>query len=376
MRAKGKDEALAALSVAVTGLGVGFTTGREVMVFFSRYGLWSWAGCILAALLFAICSYRMAITAQVWNAYDLGTLYTRALGGSIGRAAAWLNGVLMVLVGGMLMASIGELTALALPVNNAYEIGIVIALFFGACTAGLGFSAVVVICGFFLPVFCILYALMARLPAAESVSYVPANGWQALPLALVYAALHASFSAGTACGLGREWSKRGIRRIFAMAGGWVLALLLVANAVLGRHTASLRDAALPIVMLSRPLGAAGYWLCLAVLYLASLASLSAVLQSLAHMLEGALPGKRSRLPAWFLAWLLPFGTAVFGFANIAQPLLSILYAASALCFLVIVLKPIKVCSYFSHNSVVTSNMTFTNRGVLNVTENRGSTNSP
>ncbi len=362
MRQERQGEIQSALALVGAVVGAGFASGREVMRFFTMFGSFSWVGCVLAAIVLAGLSAWAAILSNRLGAQDLGTLCRRALGGVGGQAAAWLNGALIAVTAGAMLAAMGELVALALPVHNAYTIGIAVSLVLSTLMARRGLSAIATIGGWLLPTCLLLYALLMRLPAPEAsaaTAAMPTGAWRALPLAFAYAAMNAALGGGVLCELGRERTTASILRTCAIAGVMLLLLLLSANAALYRHVGELRDAALPVVMLSRSLGALGYWLCLVTLVLAVMTTLVALQRTLARMLEVHLPQQIT----WPLVVALPLLTGLTGFDALVGSVYPLMGALSTLLFLAIVLKPLKVRSQKHNKCVVRSSSQLPERSV-------------
>ena len=337
MRSNRQGEIQAAFALVAAVIGAGFASGREIMRFFSVFGPWSWAGCVLAALLLAGFSAWAAALANRLHAYDLATLCLRALGGAGGRVAAWLNGTLVTVTAGAMIAAMGELAALSLPIQNAYAVGVACTLVVGVLLAYRGLSAIAAVGGWLLPTCLVLYFLLLRQDAPRAVlSVEPINAWRALPLSFAYAAMNAALGAGVLCELGVGRDTRGIVRTCALAGALLLLMLLLGNAVFIRHVDTLRDAALPVVMLSRSLGAAGYWLCIAVLSLAVMSTLVALLRTLERMTARFVPPRMS----WPLAVLLPLLAGLTGFDTLIGGAYPLLGVASTLLFFGMIVKPL------------------------------------
>ena len=331
-----RGETQAALALVAAVIGAGFASGREVMRFFTAFGVWSWAGCTAAALLLSGFSMWAAYQANKLSAYDLGTLCMRSLGGIGGRLASALNGALCAVIAGAMLAAIGELAALSLPVHNAYAIGVGLSLLLGGLLAGRGLSSLSMLGGWLLPACLLLYTLLLNLPAPETIQVItPSRPWQTLPMAFAYAAMNAALSCGVLCEVGQKRETKSLFRIGAMVFFLFLLLLLGANASLYPHQADLLHEALPVVQLSKSLGAVGYWLCIVVLFLAVMTTLIALLRTLYRMLGEPVP----RYARWPVALGAPFIACMGGFDWIIESVYPVLGMASTLLFLAMMVKP-------------------------------------
>lgn len=326
----------AALTLVAAVVGAGFASGLEVMRFFTAYGRWSWAGCIVAAVLLSLFSAWAAIQANELHACDLGTLCRRSLGGMGGHVAAWLNGALCVITAGAMFAAMGELFALSLPIKNAYAVGIVVSLLVGGLLSYKGLSTLAAMCGWLLPACLLLYTLLLHLPKPATVEIItPSDAWHTLPMAFAYSAMNAALGCGVLCELGQGKSRYGIIRACSMACALFLLLLLSANTTLYQHQQELLNEAMPVVQLARSLGAAGYWLCIVVLMLAVMSTLTALLRTFHHMLGHSIPSKCR----WSITLLLPLGACLSGFDTLVSNVYPMLGVASTFLFLLMMVKP-------------------------------------
>lgn len=331
-----RGEMKAALALVAAVVGAGFASGREVMRFFTAFGTWSWVGCVSAALLLSGLSTWAACQASELSAFDLGTLCRRSLGGIGGYLATALNSALCVIIAGTMLAAMGELFALSLPIHNAYTIGVGVSLLLGGLLAGGGLSSLSALGGWLLPACLLLYTLLLNLPAPEAVQVVtPTSQWRVFPMAFAYASMNVAISCGVLCEVGCQREKKSILRIGGMAFLLFLLLLIGANASLYPHQAELLDEALPVVQLSRSLGAVGYWLCIIVLSLAVMTTLIALLRTHYRMLD-IIP-QRAR---WLATLALPLIACVLGFEWIIQSVYPLLGIASTLLFLTMMIKPL------------------------------------
>lgn len=336
MRKKWIGDTQAALSLVAVVVGAGFASGREVLRFFTAFGAWSWAACVAAAAVMTGLSVFAAALAGRLSACDLAALSRQTIGGAGGTAAAMLSGALSAMTAGAMLAAMGELAQLTLPIRGAYWLGFFLSLAVGALAASRGIPALATIGGWLMPACVLLYALLLRLPPEAPIASapVPGAGIRAIPYACAYAAMNAALSCGMLCELGQGKSRRALLRIGLIAGGLLLSLLLLANAALYPHRDRLQSEALPVVQLARSFGALGYWLCLVTLALAVETTLIALLRTLQRMTKAPLGTRGS----WGLALLLPLLAGLFGFDALVGSVYPILGAISTLLFIFMIAK--------------------------------------
>ena len=280
------------LCVVAAMVGAGFASGREIMRFFSRYGAFSWALVIFAALVTAWMLRRML-----------------TLGGVQSRLGRGLLCLFSLAVGGGMTAAAGELWALTVPVQHARTLGSVITLALCLWLAGGSLRDMAWLGRVLLPFLLAVLALCLRVPGVFTRRDVPMG--EAL-LAVVSVAGYCGLNGMTAAGvLGGPCPRREQNGISAAVGLLTALLLCLGNAALLPHAAALSDAPLPTVFLLRAYGKPGYYLSAAVLYLAASTTLIAVLRELMTLSAPYLP-KRKRP----LIGLCVMAVSLLGFEDI------------------------------------------------------------
>ena len=287
-------------------VGAGFASGREIMHFFSRWGLYSWPLILGAAVLMAVLIHQAM---------------RRDLPNDLPRAGKALLLLLLTAAGGGMTAAAGELTALMLPLHHARTLGAL-----GTLTGCLLFckkplGALAMLGRLLLPALTAALIACARIPASDS----PPHGvsWGSAAFSCVQAAGYCGLNAALASGVMRDAgagkSAREKWRISLITGGVFGAMLGLGNATLLPHAGELEREPLPLVVLLRSFGKAGYYTAAFLLYLAVVTTLLAVLRGMISLI----PGRRNA--AW--AGLLAAGTSFLGFQEIvgaAYPALGLL----------------------------------------------------
>ncbi len=138
------------LCVGAAMVGAGFASGREIMRFFSRYGAFSWALVIFAALVTAWMLRRML-----------------ALGGVQSRVGRGLLCLFSLAVGGGMTAAAGELWALTVPVQHARTLGSVITLALCLWLAGGSLRGMAWLGRVLIPFLLAVLALCLRVPGDD-----------------------------------------------------------------------------------------------------------------------------------------------------------------------------------------------------------------
>lgn len=288
-------------------IGAGFASGREIMHFFSRYGAFSWALVCAAAMTMSLLMHRVMGRG--------GRGLAGLLPGSRWRIAGQvLTGFLLLCTGGGMAAAAGELAALTVPVHHARLLGLFVTLAACLLLSRRPLRILHFMGWLLIPALLLALALCARVPALPLP--VPTPGIAACAEgvlgALSYAGLNVMLSAEILCEAGDRCTHRNRCRCAAWAGGAVGALLILGNAALLPHAATLQSASLPMVALLRVYGKAGYYLAALVLYLAVSTTLIAILRALCTLLRQYVSGKCAAALAALLTALI----ALCGFEEI------------------------------------------------------------
>lgn len=279
----------AVLAVMASVSGIGFSSGQEIALFFSQLGPAAWPGMALASLLFALLLRAFMHFARKTGADSLPGVFRRMYGPASARTIVVLYGFLMFLVSAMMLRTCGEIGALTLPVKHGYLAGMLAAVLSAViictgktcCLPVLGLAAVISTA--------LMYALSALDPRPvdihirmETVLRLSGSAKAAVILAMLHASLNASIASGTAAAFSGGNVNPG--KASRTAGGMMLACLLAGHAALLRGGTALYAQSLPNVLLASRWGAAGFWISAGHMYLLSICSLSAALESLLRLI--------------------------------------------------------------------------------------------
>lgn len=304
-----------ALSVMAAVAGAGFSSGREIVLFFGQLGWAAWPGMVLASMLFALMVGLMLQMARKTGAKSFQGVFYQAVGQKCGRGIGILYGLMMALTCAMMLRTCGELGAIALPVRHGYLHAMALAFFLAVAIGTnrmrllpvLGAGALVWTTVFYTALFMDsreVYTYMR----VETVLRLEGSLWAALILALMHACLNASVAAGTVI----RFSQGRIRpwQAAAASGGMMLVCLICAHAAIMRGGEKLYAQSLPTVILAARWGIGGFWISTLYMYAMSVCTLSACISSIsAQFSDGT---KRNRwavlaLPVMFLLFYT-FGT--------------------------------------------------------------------
>ena len=298
-------------------VGAGFSSGREIVSFFTRYGRFSWAliGLATVSIIFLV--------QRIMRRSRAGAMRLFPGGGMAGRLL--LLALLLSTAGGMAAAA-GEIASLTIPVSKARFLGMAATTALCYCLSLRPFRSLQVLGWLLMPALLLGVTLCLRSTASLS---LPSNAWPdwrrcliGIGMALGYAGMNVTLSAQVLCEAGSRCREGACCRAAAWTGGILGCLLLLWNSAFMPQLSTLQNAALPMVQLLRNYGKPGFYLASVLLYLAIVTTLIAVLRALDALLAPWLP----RLRGWAIC-LCAIGVGLCGFEEIvarAYPFLGLL----------------------------------------------------
>lgn len=316
-----------AAAIAGAVIGAGFASGREIVVFFSRYGLHGWwlAG-LSVAVMTGLC--RLCLT----EARRSGSLCWCALFEDKPRWSKHLAQMcvtaLLAVMGGSMLSASGHMIALMWPNEWAYSLGaagtMAAAWFLGRGSMKPMSMLSGVLTGCLLGVM----GLALLMEPSSAVQMAPqAPGIHAAVRVLAYAGMNMTLAMGVVCCCAQSASG-----FTPLLFGALMALLTgAAHALYSRHPEWMQEA-FPLVRLLSGMGRKGFWLSAVLLYLSILTSLTAVLCALRCAFEQYGSSKWTAIGSLALPLLL----SLIGFEGIVDHV----YAPVGLVCLALVFGPL------------------------------------
>lgn len=286
-----------ALAMVAAIVGAGFASGREIVVFFSGMGAFSWLGILAGSAACGFLTGMLVHFAMRTRSASLPQVYARVMDEHCGDAAQMMHGGLMLLTGAVMVSGGAELGALTINLHSARLIGAGVTLLVALAGCKWGTGALAGMGALLVPAIFVYYAAMlAGMPETTPM----AVSWGSLPasalLGGLYAALNVAVAGGVACMAGRSavnpW------RVGAITGGCVMVMLMSANAALLSAGEAIRDQPMPGVLLASRWGIAGFYMSAGLMFLAVVSTLCAALSSMREQIL-------SLRPAWGKGALLP-----------------------------------------------------------------------
>lgn len=261
---KRENELVGAMAMAAAALGIDFVSGRALAAFYAQTGLASWTGIGLSAVLYGLMIGLIVRLARRCGAQSVEELLRRLPGGGVGSGMYFLYICILVLAGGMLMNSAGDMSALMVPLHHGKLVGSSLTLLAAGVLAFSGGDRLKALGGgmvLLMLVFELALLLFAQLPASPryEVELRLKENWLA---ALGFALLHMSACLCLSAGLAVRFSGGRIHpgKMGACAGGVYGLLLAVGNAVLMVRDERILGLKLPFTALSAGWGSTGFYL--------------------------------------------------------------------------------------------------------------------
>lgn len=323
-----KNDSSAVLACAGAVIGAGFASGREVIVFFSRYGKHAgWLIALSAAVMAVLCWLCMHTAVSTGDSCWFQTA-------SSGKMAQICSLLLMAVNAGAMISAAGHMTALAWAHEWAYVIGVMGTLLL---SWGIGYGCLkplAVLSAFLtMALLCALLAALAFQPqhmllsVSSEISLGKLTG--ASVRAVGYAAMNMTLAIGVA------WQSalntKQIGKVSALFG-WLVGILLMIGHYVYRQHPEVHTSEFPMVALLAGYGKNGYLFSVVLLYLAVFTTLTSVL----YAIRTAVEARTKRCSVQMLFTLgLPLILSCFGFSQIIERF----YAPAGLICLLYVFLP-------------------------------------
>lgn len=275
------------MCVLAAMVGVGFASGREIMRFFSRWGVFSWPLIGLCAVSAGFMTHRALCRPE-------------RIGNGGSRYSRYFLLLLYLFVSGGMTASAGELAALTIPLAHARSLGVLCTLAGCLLFARKPLAALQGMGYLLAPLLTLAWGLCLRVPADAAREGQALPDWNSIPgaaaLVIFYCAMNVTLAAGVLRDIAAKCSEKQRKRLAAGVAFAFAALLCLGNGALLPHAQALAVQPLPTVMLLQEFGKTGFYLSAAVLYLAVASTLIAALKSARDLLpDGCPPRMRGAL---------------------------------------------------------------------------------
>lgn len=269
-----------AFAAAAAASGVSFSSGQEIVLFFTQTGCCSWIGVCFSAVLFGALCAGMCKLGMETGARSFTAACVHAFGGRWGMAAGVLMNLLNIVIMVFMLSTAGWFAMLSLPLHNAFLMGVP-AVMAAALWINIRWRKRLPMVGYLTLALCVSFHICLALdprPAPIVQSYeTHASLSGSVTAAMCLAVLHGTLSAAAAAGTVVRFADCRIDpvRFGAKCGAAMMLALATANAAILCGGEKLLSLAMPMAVLAARWGKPGYYTCLAVMATGVVATLSA-----------------------------------------------------------------------------------------------------
>jgi len=306
-----------------TVVGAGFASGREVMQFFTRFGLWGPYLIIVSTLFFVWIGAKVMILSAELKARSYEDLNKHLFGETAGRWVSHLMLLVLLGVNAVMLAGAGSVFSEHL--NLSYQTGLLVTMFACFLLLRKGMNAILAINTFVVPLMIGFSAFLVfetlRTPLPDHWLRVPneLSPWAAGLSPFLYAAFNLSMSQAVLVPLGSTIGDARILRRGAWMGGiGIGALLLSGHFAMASRMPGIAQFDIPMGGIARELGAWLHWVYVMLIFMEIFTTLVADIYGLTLQLHD-----RTKASPWLITavlLLICFLAGQFGFGTLLSTL--------------------------------------------------------
>ncbi|MEK4562582.1 branched-chain amino acid transport system II carrier protein [Staphylococcus sp. FSL K6-3157] len=238
-------------------VGAGFSTGQEVMQFFTPYGLWSYLGVIISGLILGFAGRQVAKIGTAFDAQNHESTLDYLFGGVFSKIIDYLLIFFLFGISVTMIAGAGSTFEESFGIPT--WLGALIMVIAIYITLLMNFNKIVRALGMVTPFLIILVVIIAifylfngNISFAEVNQTVPeASIWKGILYGIIYGGLAFAVGFSTIVAIGGDASKRKISGAGALFGGVVYTILLaLINFALQSEFTTIKDASIPTLTLA------------------------------------------------------------------------------------------------------------------------------
>jgi uncharacterized membrane protein YkvI len=217
-----------------TVVGAGFATGKEIVEFFTRFGLVGFAGLLVSGYLFTILGSKLMVKAVEMKAKSFEDFNVHLFGKSFAAVMNILMMFMLIAVTGVMLSGAGAVFQEQLHMNKEMGIGLTISLTLGVMM--LGTKGLFAVNTFIVPMMILFnLLLMSRSVTGHnfihSLLYIPHinNWWKAAAAPFAYVAFNLGLSQAVLVPVAAEMNDREAVKLGGRIGGILLTLILISS---------------------------------------------------------------------------------------------------------------------------------------------------
>ena len=220
----------AAFTYMGTIVGAGFATGREIVEFFTQYGVWGTFGIFITSLFFIFLGMKIMLIAVQADTKNMHSFLVYLMGEKFGTYFNFIITFMIIGVTTVMLSGAGALFEEQLNISRWF--GIILMVFLCYIFISKGIQGLHHINGFIVP-FMILFSITIFIlskPSLQLILNIESSHYLLWILkAIIYASLNLSLSLAVLIPLAHQLKKPSIIKKSSLAGGLGLTLLLLLN---------------------------------------------------------------------------------------------------------------------------------------------------
>lgn len=262
---------IAALFIG-TIVGAGFSTGQEIIQFFSRYGMFAIYAIIIATILFIWLGYKIMVLASSIQAKSFENLNIELFGYKLGKAISWFLFIVLIGVCSVMLAGAGAVFKENWNIHT--QIGLLVTVVATYLIVRKGLNAVFMVNNIVVPIM-ILFTIILAIDAfndPQLLFYIDAGQtnqpqWRALVTPFVYVAFNLTLAQAVLVPIGSKiQNKRTLLHGAILAGVGIGFMIGIAHLTISTHFAVIDKLSIPMGGIALTIGGIIYKIYIIIIF--------------------------------------------------------------------------------------------------------------
>ncbi|MDQ0214841.1 putative membrane protein YkvI [Oikeobacillus pervagus] len=254
-----------------TVVGAGFATGKEIVEFFSRFGLIGFFTILISGYLFIVLGCKLMEKAIDLKAKSYEELNDYLFGPVLGKAMSLIMMVMLIGVCGVMLAGAGAVFEEQLMLTKQMGIFITIALSFIIMMVGT--KGLFAVNTFVVPLMITFNLIVMSYSITDSQFFVNfmhipviTDGWNSVVAPFTYTALNLALAQAVLVPVATEVNDREMVRWGGIIGGFFLTIILISShfTLIGLPNVEMYE--IPMASVMKTVGAGLYWIYVCIIY--------------------------------------------------------------------------------------------------------------
>lgn len=254
-----------------TVVGAGFATGREIVEFFSRFGIFGLVGIFMSGYIFIYMGSKLMRIAASIKAVSYEQLNEYLFGKVLGRGVNLIMLVMLLGVCSVMLSGAGAVFEEQLGMTKS--IGVFVTIGLSLAVMLIGIKGIFAVNTFVVPMMIffslILFTLSAKLPGfVEQIVYMPYadDGWKAVVAPFSYTALNLALAQAVLVPVAGEIGDDQAVKWGGILGGIALTFILLASHLTLIMLPGFETFEIPMAVIMKQLAAGLYWVFVIIVY--------------------------------------------------------------------------------------------------------------